>query len=228
MDRRGIQGKKAPRTNEPEAEQPTVESGTTDTDKDLDGRVLRGERTRDAIVDALVALVEEGNLQPTGHDVAVRAKVSLRSVRLHYPTREALLLAAAQRRAEILPRMSPVDLPLASLAELVDAFVEARAVYLETTGPIRRAGAAYEGRSQAVRRIARAVRGERRRVTEVTFAARLAAEPKATRAQLLDALDASSSGLFWDSLRLELRLSTENATAVMGRTLKALLGVKST
>jgi TetR/AcrR family transcriptional regulator of autoinduction and epiphytic fitness len=193
----------------------------------VDGRVLRGERTKEAIVDALVSLVEEGKLQPTGADVAKRAGVSLRSVRLHFPTREALLLAAAQRRSELLPPMAPVHVEGGDRRALLHAFVHARAAYLEATGPIRRAGAAFEAQSHAIKKVARMVRSERRRVTAETFAEAVAAEPAATRDQLLDALDAASSGLFWDSLRLELRLSIEDASAVMTRTIGALLGVRA-
>jgi AcrR family transcriptional regulator len=191
-----------------------------------DGRVARGERTREAIVDALVALVEAGTLQPTGVEIAERAGVSLRSVRLHFPTREGLLLAAAARRAELMPPMAPVKADRPGLPALVSSFVEARARYLEATGPIRRAGAAFEPRSKAIGRVAKALRHERRRVTAETFAAVLASEPEESRAQLLDALDAASSGLTWDSLRLELQLSVEAASAVMARTIGALLGMR--
>ena len=40
-----------------------------------DGRVLRGERNRQAIVDALLALYEEGVLRPSANEVAERAGV---------------------------------------------------------------------------------------------------------------------------------------------------------
>ena len=41
-----------------------------------DGRVRRGERNREAIVDALLACYESGTLRPNLADVAARAGVS--------------------------------------------------------------------------------------------------------------------------------------------------------
>ena len=45
-----------------------------------DGRLRRGERSREAIVAALFELVGEGVLQPTAQQVAERAGVGIRSV----------------------------------------------------------------------------------------------------------------------------------------------------
>ena len=55
-----------------------------------DGRTVRAERTRQALVDALLSLLDEGQLQPTAERIAVRAGVSERSVFQHFPDREAL------------------------------------------------------------------------------------------------------------------------------------------
>jgi len=45
-----------------------------------DGRVTRGVRNREAIIDALLACYEEGALRPSVPEVATRAGVSTRSV----------------------------------------------------------------------------------------------------------------------------------------------------
>jgi len=49
-----------------------------------DGRVTRGLRNREAIVDALLACYEAGDLRPSLPEVAARAGVSLRSVHNHF------------------------------------------------------------------------------------------------------------------------------------------------
>jgi TetR/AcrR family transcriptional regulator, regulator of autoinduction and epiphytic fitness len=65
-----------------------------------DGRLARGERARGAIVDALLALIDRGDLRPSAARVAERAGVSLRSVFQHFSDVESLFAAAASRQAE--------------------------------------------------------------------------------------------------------------------------------
>jgi AcrR family transcriptional regulator len=57
------------------------------------GRVAQRRRTRKAIVDAAATLVAEG-AEPSVNDIAVRADVSRRTVYLHFPTLDQLVLDA--------------------------------------------------------------------------------------------------------------------------------------
>src|SRR4029450_8701570 len=70
-----------------------------------DGRLARGERARAAIVDALLVLIESGELRPSAARIAQRAGVSLRSVFQHFSDVESLFAAAASRQTE---RLSPL------------------------------------------------------------------------------------------------------------------------
>src|SRR5918999_531322 len=63
----------------------------------VDGRTARAVRTRNAIVDATIALVEEGDLRPTAPRVAERAEVSVRSVFQHFDDLDSLYAAVAER-----------------------------------------------------------------------------------------------------------------------------------
>ena len=69
------------------------------------------ERTREAVVEALLSLLDEGELSPTAERVAERAAVSERSVFQHFSDREALFGAAAtgqfERVAPQLDRSTP-------------------------------------------------------------------------------------------------------------------------
>jgi AcrR family transcriptional regulator len=58
------------------------------------GRAAQRRRTRRAIVDAAAALLEQGRT-PSVSEVAAAAEVSRRTVYLHFPTHEQLLLDAA-------------------------------------------------------------------------------------------------------------------------------------
>jgi len=55
-----------------------------------DGRQQRGERNRKKILDATLALIEEGNLVPSAPEVSERACVGLRTVFRHFDDKEGL------------------------------------------------------------------------------------------------------------------------------------------
>src|SRR5215210_6885295 len=71
----------------------------------VDGRTARAERTRAALAEALLSLLEEGDLRPTAASIAARAGVSERTLFQHFPEREALFHAAALAQAE---RIAPL------------------------------------------------------------------------------------------------------------------------
>ena len=60
----------------------------------VDGRRLRSERSRRAIIDAMVTLQEEGILVPTAQQVAERSGINIRSLFRHFEDMEALFEAA--------------------------------------------------------------------------------------------------------------------------------------
>src|SRR6476659_7980057 len=98
----------------------------------VDGRVTRGARNREAIVDALVACYEAGDLRPSIPEVAARAGVSVRSVHNHFADVEALRAEVAQRQWE---RFAHFLDPVTGVAELV----EQRSAFCEFATPVRRA-----------------------------------------------------------------------------------------
>src|SRR5215468_1968420 len=118
---------------------------------EMDGRLARGARARAAIVDALLALIEEGDLRPSAARIAERAGVSLRSVFQHFKDVESLFAAAADRQSERLAPLVariPGDGPL---ARRLDAFVATRARLLDAIAPVRRAALLMEPFSREVR-----------------------------------------------------------------------------
>src|SRR5213595_516247 len=93
------------------------------TARAVDGRTARAQRTRAAVVDALLQLINEGDLRPTAPRIAERAKVSLRSVFQHFTDLEALYAAATSREIEIIAGMVEPVAAEGSLQARVDAFV---------------------------------------------------------------------------------------------------------
>lgn len=118
----------------------------------VDGRTARGERTRAAVVDALLALQEEGDLEPTAQRVAARAGVALRTVFGHCCDMETLWAQAGEREVAKMAALADVpsgDLPL---DERVERFCASRARVLEADLPVLRAARLREHVSAALRR----------------------------------------------------------------------------
>lgn len=65
-----------------------------DSEQTPDGRRRRSERSRQAIIDAMLKLVEEGVLVPTAQQVSERAGVGIRSVFRHFSDMESLFATA--------------------------------------------------------------------------------------------------------------------------------------
>lgn len=189
----------------------------------LDGRLARGARTRAAVVDALLALHEEGELSPTAQRVAERAGVSLRSVYGHFADLETLYAEAGDRQfARMVERSRPVpvDLPLAERAE---RFVGNRAVVLEWLAPVTRAAALREHTSPVLQRSrARFVEAGDEEVRAV-FAPELDALPVADADQLVALLHVVAGGPAWDLLRTDRGLSPRAALPVLRAGVLAVL-----
>lgn len=193
----------------------------------IDGRTARAARTRSAIVDATVALVEEGDLRPTAPRIAQRAGVSVRSVFQHFDDLPTLYTAVVQRVYERLAVLvAPIDATL-PLANRIDTFVRQRAALLEAVTPFRRAAAVHGPFAVEIRRATAKGGAFLRAEVEATFAAELGRTPGRGRRELLDALAAACSWGVWEALRTEAGASAEHARAVMGRTVRSLLAARA-
>jgi TetR/AcrR family transcriptional regulator, regulator of autoinduction and epiphytic fitness len=197
-----------------------------DTER-IDGRTARAQRTRAAIVDAHLGLLAKGDLKPTGERIADAAGVSLRTLWTSFKDMETLFAAAGQRLIERqLDVFEPVD-PRQPLGERVDAFCRQRARMLEILAPAARAAVLYEPFSAALRRNRTIELGRVRDEIVTLFADELAAAGPETR-ELLDAVHVASTFGCWSVLRDQLGLGTDDACAVMSRTVRALLDGRST
>jgi len=189
----------------------------------VDGRLARGERARGAIVDALLALIDRGDLRPSAARVAERAGVSLRSVFQHFSDVESLFAAAASRQAE---RVSihvggiPEDGPL---ARRLGAFVRQRAQLLEAIAPVRRAAILMEPFSSELQVRLGAFRKLKADEVRRVFAPELARRSPAARRRLNSALAAASSWSMWQALRDHQGLAPAEARRTLRFTLESLL-----
>lgn len=154
-----------------------------------DGRAGRAARTRNAVVDALLALIDGGNLRPTAREVADAAGVSLRSVYVHFDDVESLFLAASARHYErVQSLVTPWD-PEASLDERVDALVTRRIRIYEVGAQVRKAALMQASASPALRQALERGRRAGRVELETLFARELGGVAEGERVRLLAALE---------------------------------------
>jgi AcrR family transcriptional regulator len=188
----------------------------------IDGRTARAERTRNAVVDAHLALISEGDLRPTGERIAERAGVSLRTLWSNFKDMETLFEASGER---VLARQDAAFRPISAalpLTRRVDAFCRQRARLLQLLAPCARAAQMREPFSAQLRRN-RAKHVDRLRAEiEALFAPELEMAG-AGRDEVLHALIAATMSPAWSMLRDTLGLGVAEARAVMTRTVSALL-----
>jgi TetR/AcrR family transcriptional regulator, regulator of autoinduction and epiphytic fitness len=191
--------------------------------KQRDGRTARAERTRQALVDALLGLLDEGSLRPTAAEIAERAGVSERSLFQHFPDREALFESVARQQYDrVIPTFRPVDASL-PLAERIDQFTRQRAKHYELVGGVRRAALLMEHESPAVAGWLTTARRAKAAEVERVFRRELEAIPPDEREPLRAAVVAVSAWPAWDSWRTHQRLGVGRARSAMGAAIDALL-----
>lgn len=184
----------------------------------FDGRVRRGERSREAIVSALMEIVGSGVLQPTVQQVAERAGVGVRSVFRHFSEMETLYRAMdARLEAEARPLLEGAARS-GTLEERATALARQRATFFERIAPYKRSGNLVRWRSPFLQdrhlNMQRLLRTDLRR-----WFPELAEAPAAVS----EALDLATSFESWERLRFDRQLGTKAATAVVEVALLALL-----
>jgi TetR/AcrR family transcriptional regulator, regulator of autoinduction and epiphytic fitness len=191
----------------------------------IDGRLARSERSRRAVVDALLDLLEAGDPRPTAARIAERAGVSLRSVFQHFDNLEVLYATAADRQIERLgPLLRPIERG-GPFAERLQTFVARRSRLLEAMAPVRRASVREEWRSAELASRLTRVRAAGRAEVAVVFAPELARIGAADRADVESALAVAASWSAWEELRSHQGLAPARARRVLALALSRLLGV---
>lgn len=184
----------------------------------MDGRLRRGERSREAIVAALFGLVGEGVLQPTAQQVAERAGVGIRTVFRHFDDMEGLFATMDARLSADARPILREEAGTGSRRERLRAFVARRARLFERIAPYKRSANVQRWRSDFLRaRHAALIRELRADLL------RGLPELEAAPGEVLEAADLLTSFEAWDRLRADQRLSRERAEAAVARAVEALL-----
>lgn len=193
------------------------------SDVALDGRHQRAERSRTAVVDALLSLYDDGILRPGVADIAARAGVSPRSVFRHFDDLEALARAAIDRQWGRVHSLFDAPSPEGDRSTRAAALVEQRLRLYAAVIGVARAAALLSLSSPVVASTLRARRRLLGGQVAALFERELRARRGPARRELAAALEATASLENVDYLRSHAGLGAERAAAVVRRTLLALL-----
>ena len=180
-----------------------------------DGRVARGVRTREAVIDTLLGLYREGNLTPTIEEIAARVGRTSRSVYHHFQDKEALAAAIADRLFEQHRELFTARPPTGTRAERVDAIATYRAELFETVAPTRRSALVRMHRSPELQRQQTGLAAHLRTQLARTFGTELSALGPDTADETLELLDLHTSWETWDRLRTWQNLPVERCRRIV-------------
>jgi TetR/AcrR family transcriptional regulator of autoinduction and epiphytic fitness len=193
-------------------------------DPKLDGRKARSQRSREAVVQAVLAFVREGKPRPSATQIARRAKVSRRVVFNQFKDMERLraicLARFAQEENAKFWRPVPPGLPL---PERLQAFVRARSARLEFVTPFRRSSLMLAPRSPRITEAVRAAAARAHAEVKTVFDREIRQLAPARRGRFTALLIAACSWPLWDLLRHDLNLSQRRAREAMTAMVAAVI-----
>ncbi len=184
----------------------------------LDGRRLRSERSRQAIIEAAISLVAEDNLVPTAQQIAERAGVGIRSFFRHFSDMESLFEAVDNQGRETFEALFVGGDRQGSLEERIEHAVERHADAYESIKNTILSTLAQRWRYEVLRRnYARYQRGLRKDLDD--WLPELTALPRHRR----EAVDAVASFEMWHRLRDLQGLGRKSAIEVVTDLIKKLV-----
>jgi AcrR family transcriptional regulator len=200
----------------------------TDGAVTADGRRLRRDRNRDAVVQALLSLYNDGNLDPSTEEIAARSGVSARSLFRYFDDVDDLCSAAIAQQQENVRHLLPLSAtPEEPLAVRIAALVRQRSELfeaIESAAMVSRLRAPFqlvvadrltEGRSFLRQQIA------------TLFVTELGQMPEPMAAARLAAADVVASFESWRLLRDDQRLSIAAASNAISESLTTLFTIPS-
>jgi TetR/AcrR family transcriptional regulator, regulator of autoinduction and epiphytic fitness len=162
----------------------------TGSDLIVDGRTARRERNKDAVLDALIQLANEGHHEPPVELIAERAGVSYRSVYRYFDDRTDLMLSAIGRvMGDLWPIFDIENLGEGPLDERIERLISIRLDAYRKLAPVTRSAVHLRVNEPVVAESYDRVRGYLRDQLARQFEPELAAMPEAEREVALAALD---------------------------------------
>lgn len=185
----------------------------------VDGRRLRSERSRLAIVEAALALQEEGILVPTAQQISDRAGVGIRSFFRHFEDMETLFEVADDHIRDSYETLFLGGDRDGTMEERIDHALERHADAYESVSNIVQGTQAQLWRYETLRKnYARNQRGLRKDLDDWL------PELKSAPREIREAIYAITSFEMWHRLRYHQGLSKKSSINILKGMLKSLIG----
>lgn len=184
----------------------------------VDGRRARSERSKQAIIEASLALMEEGNLIPTALQISDRAGVGIRSFFRHFEDMETLFATIEEQTRDTIEGLFIGGDRDGTLEERILHAVERRATGFEEQRNMILSTAAQLWRSETLRsNYARYQRGLRKDLEDWL------PEVKQLARTRREAVDAIASFEMWHRLRYQQGQSKSAAIDILVGLLKDMI-----
>ncbi|MAI80594.1 MAG: hypothetical protein CL917_16755 [Deltaproteobacteria bacterium] len=188
-----------------------------------DGRAARAQRTRRAVADALLHLLEEGELRPTSRMIAEKAGVSERTIFQHFEDLQTLFSVSASRLGDRI--LGNLDFMGADgpFEKRLSAYLD-QLIYLhESVTPVRRASRLHESFSPVLDGYLRSWREALRRGIERVFAIELSEIPLTERPAVSEALALVATWSSWENMRGHSGFGLEQSRRVLEVAFRSML-----
>jgi AcrR family transcriptional regulator len=189
----------------------------------LDGRRVRREQNVEAVVEAMLDLLGEGELNPSAAMVAERSGVSLRSVFRYFDDMDSLTELAIARQMERAAHHFDLIEATGDVEERAAALARRRLEQHRHLAPYARAALVRSHQYPAVAAGLATRRDALRRQIEVLFAPELDALDPRAREEVLAALEAVTSIEVVETMVNHRRLSPARVEAALRRAALAVL-----
>ncbi len=190
-----------------------------------DGRRARRDRNAEAVIDAVLGLLAEGEAFPSAQEVAQRSGVSLRSVFRYFDDLDAMAHAAITAFVErnldaIVFPAQPAGL---SLDERIDAWCRFRTEGLERTGISQLAALERARRNPALHAVIEQLRRQSAIDAAQLFSPELAVLNPDDRERTAALVHAVTIIEVWHNLRHRLGLPADAVAAAFGQAVRGVL-----
>ncbi len=156
----------------------------------IDGRTARRNRNKDAVLDALIEMANEGRAEPPIEDIAERAGVSYRSVYRYFEDRTELMVSAIARvMGDMWPIFDVEGLGDGPLDDRIERLISVRLDAYHRLAPLTRAAVRLRANEPAVAEGYDRVRDYLREQLAAQFRPEMSAMPDTDREMVLAALD---------------------------------------
>lgn len=200
-----------PTPDSPLGEDETPAAGTPSGN--IDGRSLRRERNREAVIVSLLELIREGNHDPATSDIADRAGVSHRSVFRYFEDLNDLVRQAIEYEiADAIPLATMADMGEGPVEARIESLIESRLRVYEHTHPVARVARARSLSIPAIDEGMGTITNLFRGQLAAHFAPELAEVDVVSGQQILDAIQALTNFETYDYLRR--RLGRDDAAII--------------